>query len=266
MRVRSASAAAAASASRASCSLEFGAVLALPAAPEELADHRQQHVQQHRAEGVLGRVGRGADHDGRGQRGRDRSRRNGRRDGRQPDRSEPYAQARRQHDKSLRLQNGQGYPGTADQDACGGLRGLAAASPADADRGRHRCRIHGERDGHTQAGTVQARCRMSPEGEDHHDRDEGQAQRPQRLQLRVTAFAGARSRLRHPGRGRSGFSADVRARWPGAMRKARRGQPCLHGHSVDRSGPGYQVRHRRHPRSGRRGPGRSPSAGVRAGR
>jgi hypothetical protein len=50
------------------------------------------------------------------------------------------------------------------------------------------------------------------------------------------------------------------------MRKARRGQPCLHGHSVDRSGPGYQVRHRRHPRSGRWGPGQSPSAGVRAGR
>jgi hypothetical protein len=34
-------------------------------------------------------------------------------------------QARRQHDKSLRLQNGQRHPGTADQNAGGGLPGLA---------------------------------------------------------------------------------------------------------------------------------------------
>ena len=53
---------------------QFGAVLALPAAPDELADHRQQQAQQHGGEERLGRVGLGQAH-GHGQRGGDRSRR-----------------------------------------------------------------------------------------------------------------------------------------------------------------------------------------------
>ena len=84
---------------------------------------------------------------------------------------------------------------------------------------------------------------MSLRAGGYHHRDEDQAERAQRLTLRVAALAGARSRLYHPGRGGLCSPGCVRARLRRAMTKARHGQPCLHGHSVDRRRAGLQVRH-----------------------
>ena len=183
--------------------------------------------------------------------------------GRQPDRGDPDSHARRDLDRPVRLQDGQCHPAAADQPGHRGLRGHAPASPAHADRGRDRRGVYRQHEGHAQASVSQARRGMSLRAQRHHDRDEHQAERPQRLPRSVPALAGARSRVRHPGRsglvspacGRSRArpcQATRQTRSRGAMSKARRGQPCPHGHSVARGGPGYQVRHRSLPGCGPR--------------
>ena len=244
---------------------QFGAVLALPAAAEELADHRQQQAHQRRGDGLRGRVRGQA--DGHGERGGDRSRRGGGRSGREPDRGDPDSHRRGQVDRPVRLPGGQRHPGPADQPDHHGLRGQAAASPADADRGRDRCRVHGQGQCHAQVRAPQTRRGRGLHAGRHHDRDERPAQRPQRPPLDVTALAGPGSRLRHPGR--SGLPPGRGRGRPGprgAMTKARRGQPCLHRHRLARGGPGDQIRHGCRPGSA---PGRRPGprpAGGRAAR
>ena len=247
---------------------QLGAVLALAAAPDELACYREQQAQQHRGDGRLG-GGLFGQADRHGERGRDRPSGDRGWDGRQPDRSDPHSHAGRYLDRPVRLQYSQRNPAAADQRDDRGLRGRAAASPADADRGGDRRGVHRQHDGHRQAGAVQARRGMSLRARGHHDRQEHHAQRPQRLPLPVAAPAGARPRFGHPGRGvlatvRSRSGRRTRPR--GAMTKARRGQPCLHRHSVDRGGPRFQIRHGRLPGCQRRWPPGPPPAGVRAGR
>jgi hypothetical protein len=210
---------------------QLGPVLALAAAPDELAGHREQQAQQHRGDGGLDR-GLPGQADRHGERGRDRPGGQRSRDGRQPDRGDPHAQAGRYLDRAVRLQDGQRHPAAADQRDDRRLRGRAAAGPPDADRGQHGRGIRRQQHGHRQARAVQARRGMSLRARGHHHREEHHAQRPQRLPLPVAALAGARPRFGHPGRG--GLAA-VRSRrrtgTRGVRTKARRGRPCLYRHS-----------------------------------
>ena len=85
---------------------------------------------------------------------------------------------------------------------------------------------------------MQGRPGMSLRARGQHDCEEHHAQRPQRLPLAVPALSGTGLRLGHPGRGvPAAVRTRTRARPRGAMTKARRGQPCLHRHSLDRGGP-----------------------------
>ena len=82
---------------------QFGAVLALPAAPDELAGHRQQQAQQHGGEDRLGGLGQA---HGQGKRDGDGARGGRGRDGWQPDRGDPDGHARRQLDRPVGLHDG----------------------------------------------------------------------------------------------------------------------------------------------------------------
>ncbi len=76
----------------------------------------------------------------------------------------------------------------------------------------------------------------------HHDDEEYQAWRSQRLPLPATALAGGRPRFRYPADAGSSLrpaAAGGGGIGPGGVTdQARRGQPCPHEHSLARGGPG----------------------------
>ena len=179
---------------------QLGAVLALAAAPDELARHRQQQAHQRRGDGRLDRrVLRQA--DGHGERGRDRSRprRRPERAGAGPRRSRlPSGAASSTGPCGCQAASATPAPPISPiTTACAASPrraqpGVTAVATAAAYTASAQC--------HAQAGAPQTRRGMGLHAGRHHDRDERPAQRPQRLPGSVTALAGPGSRLRHPGR------------------------------------------------------------------
>ena len=204
---------------------QFGVILALPAAPDELAGHRQQQAEQRGGDGRLGaRMGRQAD-----RRGEPDGDRPG--DGRGRDSGSLTAAI--ETSMLAAISTGPSVAGrpaprrTADQQAHRGLGRRAAAGPADADRGDHRHGVRRERDEHAQAGAVQAGRGMSlGAGRDHVAMNSTPSGRS--ACRWASRRSRARSRLGHPGR--SGLVLR------GAVRQARRARPCLHGPSVALAG------------------------------
>ena len=200
---------------------------------------------------------------------RDRAPGGGRGPARQADRGDPHPQRGRQPGRTMPLECRQRHPAGSHQADHHYLSRDAALTPA---RGQaHGCcpDIHGDgrRDGQPDPG--QARRRMAIETGDHHDRDESPSQRAQHLALTVPALTGARPRLRHPGRSLPGYRRGRRL--PGIRRtmgKARRCQPCPHGHSLARGGRRRQIRHgyQRGPARGARLPRLSSGGRARTAR
>ena len=255
---------------------QFGAVLALPPAPDELAGHRQQQAQQRRGEGGL-RGGLLGQHDRHGEGACDQ---HGSHDGgpqREPHRGDPDANARRYLGWPVRLQRRQDHPAPADEPDQQDLEQVASPGPGDCHRRGDRCRVPGQGEAHSQPGAGQARGGMAVQPGRDDDRDERPAHRPEQLALAVHPLAGTRACRAHPGRRGKVLGAVQRRRpgWLAGMDQARRGQPCLHGHSLACGGHGYQVRHGSGARAGFRhwrrparpgGPGQRRRSGGARGR
>ena len=245
---------------------QFGAVLAVPPAPDELAGHRQQQAQQCRGEGGLcgGLLGQ---RDRHGEGARDQHGGHDRGPQREPHRGDPDANARRYLGWPVRLQRGQGHPAPADEPDQQDLEQVATPGPGDCHRRGDRYRVPRQGEAHSQPDAGQARGGMAVQPGRDDDRDEHPAHRPEQLALAVHPLAGARACRAHPGRRGDVLGAVRRRRpgWPAGMHQARRGQPCLHGHSLARGGHGYQVRHGGGVRHRCR-PGRPPEPGREGGR